>query len=923
MTEKIKNISTDKNAAVAFPEGIRFKYEWRQYQKKVLSELESHLSDNHLHVVAPPGSGKTVLGLEVALRINKPTLVLTPTIAIRNQWIDRFCELFLQTEIRPEWVSDNLKKPGILTVSTYQSLHAACTHSDNEPEILNEEEEEESGKNGNHNGVFNPDEIIKTLKKNHVGTIVVDEAHHLKNEWWGSLTAIAESLEPSIVGLTATPPYDVTYLEWERYIELNGDIDAEISVPELIIEHDLCPHQDYVLISSPTEEEKGEIAKQKTKTQDVFSDLLNDDTLITALRTDPAWQFPDANTEWIYDNLESFSAVLIFLNAAGVPASEKHLKIIGNKKLKIPSCNYEWMEILLSYYLYGCKDKFQQYAEHQQKLINKLSYNGLLDRKTVNFRKSEKINKLLGSSLSKLKSIDRIADIEHNTLKDKLRMVILTDFIRKEFLVNTPENNLELNKIGVIPIFEQLRRTNDRSMKLGVLSGSVIIIPSSEIHAFEELSDRYNISDIDHKPLPYDNGYLVLNITEELRQHVVKIVTDLFENGNIQILIGTKSLLGEGWDAPAINSLILASFVGSFVLSNQMRGRAIRTDRNNPEKTGNIWHLVCVDNTTEDGGEDLAILKKRFAGFVGVSNNGTTARIENGTERLGLPSHFGNTEVNEAYNDKVIYESSRRHELRHNWEKALKGGVIMTEEIKIPFPEDKNYHEILSFYTNKTMASFFAFLLSGVLSFAGQLLEALGRNARNIKSFDDFMYYLMGAGIVLLLIFGRMFIKALRMLFKYRDISKDFQRIGEALLETYSYSGLIQSDLSKLKVVSSISDNGAIYCHLEGGTTYEKSMFIRALHVIAGPVRNPRYVIIRKNKLMNLISQKDYHSVPEELSQNKKYAHYFSQQWWRLVGACELVFTRTPEGRQLLLKSRLESLASEFQDKTERINRWK
>lgn len=100
-------------------------------------------------------------------------------------------------------------------------------------------------------------------------------------------------------------------------------------------------------------------------------------------------------------------------------------------------------------------------------------------------------------------------------------------------------------------------------------------------------------------------------------------------------------------------------------------------------------------------------------------------------------------------------------------------------------------------------------------------------------------------------------------------------------------------------------------------------MFIRALHVIAGPVRNPRYVIIRKNKLMNLISQKDYHSVPEELSQNKKYAHYFSQQWWRLVGACELVFTRTPEGRQLLLKSRLESLASEFQDKTERINRWK
>ena len=62
----------------------------------------------------------------------------------------------------------------------------------------------------------------------------------------------------------------------------------------------------------------------------------------------------------------------------------------------------------------------------------------------------------------------------------------------------------------------------------------------------------------------------------------VEFVGDLFEKGEIQILVGTKSLLGEGWDAPCVNSLILASFVGSFVLSNQMRGRAIRIDRNNP-----------------------------------------------------------------------------------------------------------------------------------------------------------------------------------------------------------------------------------------------------------------------------------------------------------------------------------------------------
>ena len=68
-------------------------------------------------------------------------------------------------------------------------------------------------------------------------------------------------------------------------------------------------------------------------------------------------------------------------------------------------------------------------------------------------------------------------------------------------------------------------------------------------------------------------------------QHdLVTAVTQLFQEGLIQVVIGTKSLLGEGWDAPCVNSLILASFVGSFMLSNQMRGRAIRVWPEDPDK---------------------------------------------------------------------------------------------------------------------------------------------------------------------------------------------------------------------------------------------------------------------------------------------------------------------------------------------------
>ena len=77
----------------------------------------------------------------------------------------------------------------------------------------------------------------------------------------------------------------------------------------------------------------------------------------------------------------------------------------------------------------------------------------------------------------------------------------------------------------------------------------------------------------------------------------VELVSKLFSEGRINVLIGTKSLLGEGWDSPCINTLILASFVGSFIFSNQMRGRAIRIDPNNINKISNIWHLVTLEPT--------------------------------------------------------------------------------------------------------------------------------------------------------------------------------------------------------------------------------------------------------------------------------------------------------------------------------------
>lgn len=905
-----------------FPSDIKFKYDWRKYQQRVIEELEGHLDDNHLHIIAPPGSGKTVLGLEVAIRLDKPTLVFAPTVAIRNQWIQRFCELFLQVEQKPHWISRDIKNPQFLTVATYQALHAACSGADFDEEQEESEGENRNGDNGNGKGNSKTKEIIELLKTQNIGTIVVDEAHHLKNAWWQTLTEVKKALDPTIVGLTATPPYDVSHLEWQRYIELNGPVDAEISVPELVVEGDLCPHQDYVFFSRPTIEESQKIDEYRQRIQTLFNDIKADQTLIQSLEKHPIYQTPNEQLNWIYTNLEYYSATLIFLNAVGKEITKDHLEIIGNKKFKVPELNYEWIEILLTFYLYKDPVNFAQYEEHQDKLTNKLKRNGAMERRSVNFRHNRKINRFLSSSTNKLRSIDHIVDFEHDHLKQDLRMVILTDYIRKEFLVNQSTNSLELNKIGVLPIFEQLRRTNERNVKVGVLTGSIIIIPVSAFDSFKEVAAKYKIERLSTSPLSFDNQYLIVNSTEQLKHDIVHIITQVFQQGHIEVLIGTKSLLGEGWDAPSINSLILASFVGSYVLSNQMRGRAIRTERQNIDKTGNIWHLVCVDPTAPDGGDDIQLLQRRFRTFVGVSFR-EEASIENGIGRLDLPDQMTTEQEVSNLNDRTLTNAGQRDQLKKKWQQALESGTTLTEEIKVPFPEDHDYKGLKSLYYNRTIKYLLGMLGAGLVGFGLEVLQGFGRAARHIRSKEDLMYWLMFIGGLGVVIFGRLAFKTFRAFVKYRDISKDIHQIGEALLESLIKVGAIHTDYSKLTVVSDVDDYGAIYCHLEGGTTYEKSTFIKSLQEIIGTVENPRYVVIRKSFFLNVLSQKDYHSVPEIIGRKKQFAEYFESQWRRFVGACELVYTRTVEGRKLLLKSRIHSLSSEFEEKTERINKWR
>ena len=121
------------------------------------------------------------------------------------------------------------------------------------------------------------EDIIGILQSAKVSLLCFDEAHHLRKEWWKALTYLNEHLKPEqTLALTATPPYDADFNEWKRYQELCGDIDEVISIPELVKNGDLCPHQDFIHFSQLHQRER-ELLENHRQNVNIMLEKLRED----------------------------------------------------------------------------------------------------------------------------------------------------------------------------------------------------------------------------------------------------------------------------------------------------------------------------------------------------------------------------------------------------------------------------------------------------------------------------------------------------------------------------------------------------------------------------------------------------------------------------------------------------------------------
>ncbi|TDW24717.1 helicase-like protein [Breznakia blatticola] len=854
---------------------LEFRGTWRLYQKRVLNNFDQHATDKKIHIVAAPGSGKTTVGIEMIKRLGQNCLILTPSITIREQWLARVEDVFLcNKNDAKDYLSNTLSSYKPITAITYQAMHSIYAKETSEENIKDIE-------------------IVNLLNEHNVKVICLDEAHHMRNEWVKALEQIISKLEDvQLISLTATPPYDANFNEWKRYIDLCGPIDEEIFTPELVKEESLCPHQDYVYFNWPTKEERAAIEKHNKQVLLAKEELMNSPALFELVKTHPALTNPQDCLDSLLENPAYLYALILYMEEKKIVYPSMLSQALSVKKRKLPTVSIKYLEILMQGILFHDLSSFNANDNKVETLRAILKKYGCIYRNEVRMLTNENINKSLINSKGKLESIKKIALAEYHNLGEQLRMLILCDFIKKESLELIGSGTMN-QSIGTVPVFEALR-TQNTQMKLSILSGSIIVLPkTTAVSICKALID-----------MGYEAHMIQLNVDEYVRINsnadngvLVKCVTDAFEQGEIQILIGTKALLGEGWDSPCINSLILASFVGSYVSSNQMRGRAIRKDSMHPDKVSNIWHLVCIEpkSSIHDifydpyTSYDLQMLKRRFATFLGVHY--TKPLIESGFTRLSYIQEYGkdlNKNTITKINNQMLDASTKREELRDRWNEAL---VCISEQNPV---EDVLELEVEMLKKNYVFANHWLFIVCTIISsFVMQFVRGVSLKLEQ-NVFGVIGLFVIFVFLIFVLDIG------LSKLLAYITPQHTVKKVGQVILATLEDLNIVSHE-SKYVRIKDVKGTGVMLVYLEGGNAKDKHLFSTCMEEYFSSIDNQRYIIVRKG-FKNALNK--YFAVPEIFAKRKQDAQIFTSHIKRVLGLCELVYTRNAEGRKMLLKAR-------------------
>ena len=851
------------------------------------------------YLVVPPGGGKTLIGLEAARRLGRPAVVLCPSTAIQAQWLAQWREAFSSAEV-PATTSRELPTP--LTVLTYQAL---CTlGSAGTRDTMRSAGRARDLDGDGAEGLLsllhpNGRELIARLRDGGPWTLVLDECHHLLELWGRLLQAVIGQLDqPRVVGLTATPPSLMTAEQAELHRTLFGGADLEISAPALVREGRLAPYQELAYFTRPSPAEAGYIHGASLRFAELRTGLLDPGFASVPFlgwlqarvveRRNPS----GAQVTWArFERDEpALAAAAVRLHVAGLLDRPEGASV--REQHRHPLTAADWVALIGDYTqrcLLPSEDPRDQRALGAiRRALPAVGYR--LTRAGVRAGESP-VDRVLARSESKARAATEILAAESAELGSRLRALVLCDF---EDAGGMTSMSLGTDLADVLPagsggtrlVLETLL-ADPRSAALDpVLMTGRRVACGTGTGTAERLIAwlRAAEPDLALTVTPWGDGVAEIAGPAgwEARRYV-PLVTRFHAEGGTRCLIGTRALLGEGWDAPAVNVVIDLTAATTPTSVVQARGRGLRRDRGWPGKVADNWGVVCVTGDHPKGAADFDRFARKHDRYFALAASGDiVSGVAHVDPRLSPYAPPPEAEF-DALNAGMLQRAGQRDAARERWaigtpyadEPVATVTIVTRRPLGLPArvsrPVTRPRPTWLGWASMVALVGLF-----GAARTAARLAAAPGSG-----SLDD---------------------------------------LAVATADALRAAGLTSRGGDAVRVEA--QPDGSYRARLQEVPAAESALFAEALEEVLSPLSQPRYVIprlilapppgraaaarlaFRRLVTGHVPATVVYHAVPTALSGNKKLATAFERAWNTRVGPGAVVYASSPEGTGILAAQR-------------------
>ena len=684
-----------------------FAGQWRGYQAQCLEAFEADRAAGRRQtlLVAPPGSGKTVVGLEIVRRLGAPALVLCPSRTIQRQWGEKqalfgaasadlhaltyqsVCrasdpEGMLRDAAERHWAAERAAVTGqsiaevAAEAAAWRGQAAARRERDLARLVATAKRRVAAGKLP----ALKADELLSESARARVGAlrdagvrvVVLDECHHLLSLWGALLKAVLDELHPEhVLGLTATNPKDVTVEQAALYAELLDSEDFAVPTPAVVREGFLAPYQELVQLCTPLVSEHAWLAERHARFELALDELAVAPAeaehlgLDAWLRSRLAERLSESGGALSWAELARrrprlADAGLRWMHARGLeaPADAPH-----GEQYRAALQIDDWVVLLEDYALRCLRADASAESERRldalQVALGDLGF--AVTRQGIR-RVGGEVDRVLLSSAAKPLAMCDVLACEYDARGRGLRAVVMCDSERPprqaagspllltgggrgllasigadERLIGTRPALVTGETFAVLPVdadwWAQRLAEPAASQGVGPAGGATAEAGAEDARgtagADATLGGPGFASGLRREDV---DGLVVWRHADAAFDSQVwtACATRLLAAGETLVLVGTRGLLGEGWDCPPVNVLVDMTAVAADVSVRQMRGRSLRLDPDDPAKIANNWDVVCVAPTLGRGHADYGRFVRRHAWLHAPCEDGT---IETG------PSH--------------------------------------------------------------------------------------------------------------------------------------------------------------------------------------------------------------------------------------------------------------------------------------------